>query len=618
MARRDHAIHKDGFKQMGLWGSDGAPSAAALEAPDLDLSPVQVPGGPRIEPRDYQLRQTGAVYRDWADYQSTLLVAATGTGKTVTAALTAREWPRRAVKWGLSERTLFLAHREELVWQTRRAMLEVNRGDIVEVEMGEERVSRTLGGLPGRARIVLGSVQTMQGGRLESFPRDWFGQIIVDEAHHCVRKNATYQGILAWFQRAKRLGLTATPDRHDERALGASFESVADVFDLHHAIGAGWLVPVVQQLVSVEGTYVDRLPDKPGDWTDAEVSEVMREETPLAGVAEAAVTYSNAQVAGCRGERPTLVFAASVQHAYDLTEILNRRHSREGTGKAACVYSQAKGLPPMERGLRRNIVERYLAGDIRYLVNYGVLTEGFDAAETRVVVIARLTKSRQLYAQMVGRGTRPWPACVPALNAAPDAAARKAVLRGSPKPSVLVVDIVGSPHKLNGPVTAVDILGGWYDDCVIQSAKDAIAKKGGRGDIDLELRKAKLAEEAARRERRAGLLVKAKIKGRLVDPFDVLDVTVEREPGWFKARRPTPKMVGFLEKAGVARGAIHKLSFFKAGKLIDEIRKRRADGKCTYAQARRLRSFGENPDVSFEEARRLLDEIAANGWRPLR
>ena len=194
----------------------------------------------------------------------------------------------------------------------------------------------------------------------------------------------------------------------------------------------------------------------------------------------------------------------------------------------------------------------------------------------------------------------------------------------SPKPAAIIVDLVGNcgKHKL---VTPLDILGGTFDPAVVKAAKAALAEPKANGEREeptdalKALLAAKAALDAAEAEQRKKVLMRAITSTRHVDAFDVYDIpTSGREPGWLKGRKPTAAQIGIMEDHGVPRKKIASMSMFQASAMIDNIMQRRASGKCTLKQASLLAKFGESTDATFEEARKLLDKIAANGWRPLR
>ena len=183
-----------------------------------------------MELRPYQKEAREAVFEQWETVKRTLLVLPTGCGKTVVFAKVAEECVRKG------QRVLILAHRGELLEQAADK-IEKSTGLKSAVEKAE---SSCLGSW---YRITVGSVQSLQREkRLSQFPRNYFGTIIIDEAHHCISDG--YQKVLGHFPEARVLGVTATPDRGDMRNLGEYFESLAYEYTLPKAIREGYLSPI--------------------------------------------------------------------------------------------------------------------------------------------------------------------------------------------------------------------------------------------------------------------------------------------------------------------------------------------------------------------------------------
>lgn len=534
--------------------------------------------------RPYQEDFLRSIHEQFASVNATLAVSPTGTGKTVLFAALARDWTQG--------RVLIMAHRDELIRQAADK-IEAICGETPAIEMGESRSDER--GFFSRPRVVVTSVQTMsRESRMQRFSPDDFGLLICDEAHHAVA--ATYQRVINYYRRnqfLKVLGVTATPDRTDEMALGQVFESVAKNYELHHAIDDGWLVPIDQQFVFCDGIDFSAVRTTAGDLNGADLDHVMSEERVLHQVVHPTLELA--------GDVPTLVFASSVSHADRMAEIFNR-HSQ---GSAVCLH----GNTPIED--RRRQLERYKRGEYQFLVNCGLFLEGFDETRIGVVAMARPTKSRALYCQCVGRGTRPLAGTVDGWETAEERKERIAI---SGKPSVLVLDFVGNSgrHKL---ISTADILDGEYPDDVVESARESAkekSKRGERSDMLAELAEARRrAEEEGRRKRRH-LVARAKYGREQVNPFDVFDIMPKREPGWFKGKPPTEKQLNILRNAGMPTKDI---SFSQASQLIGEVFKRREKGEATFKQAAILSRFGERTDVSFQEASAMIDEIKARGWR---
>ena len=534
--------------------------------------------------RDYQQRACDAVFEAWRTADSTLVVAPTGTGKTVLfCGVVQRLFPRR---------TMILAHREELIFQARDKIRRYT-GIPAEIEMADLRVQEAQRRLWGRTAVVVSSIQTQNAGgdglgRMGKFTPGDFAALIVDEAHHATA--GSYRRVLDYYRanpELKILGVTATPDRADEQALGQVFQSVAFDYEILDAIHDGWLVPIQQRMVEVQGLDYSAIRTTAGDLNGADLARVMEAEKNLHGIACPTVELA--------GTRRALVFATTVAHAERLAEIF-QRHGRSANW--IC------GKTPKDD--RRRILEEFARGQTQILVNVGCLTEGFDDPGVELVVIGRPTKSRCLYAQMVGRGTRPLPGVVDSL---PAAAERVAAIAGSAKPSIEVLDFAGNAgkHKL---CTTADILGGKVSD----EAAEAAAKKARETDgkpVDMEALlaeaereiRAKAEKEAARRAR---LLVQAKYNATTIDPFDVFAITPRKEKGWERGRQLSPKQADLLRRQGIEPDG---KPYHQMKQVLDELFHRWDQGLATFGQAKHLRALGLPTDLPKGLASKVLDGV---------
>ena len=544
-----------------------------------------------IRPRPYQRAAVAAVLEAWQENRSTLVVLPTGCGKTILVAdIVRRCFPARA---------LVLAHREELIFQARDKIKAVT-GLPVEIEMADYRVS-TDDGLFGMPQVIVSTVQTQTaggdgGGRMGKFDPNDFGLLIIDEAHRAVA--ATYKRVIQYYMQNPRLrvlGVTATPDRSDEEALGQVFESVAYDYEILDAIRDGWLVPIEQQMVHVEGLDFSAMRTTAGDLNGADLAAVMEAEKPLHGVAHASLELA--------GDRRTLVFAASVRQAEQLAEIFNRH--RHGCAAWVC------GKTPKEE--RRAILADFAAGRTQFVCNVGVLTEGFDDPGVELVVMGRPTKSRSLYAQMCGRALRPLPGVVDEADDSPEH--RCAAITASPKPSCLIVDFVGNAgrHKL---ITTADILGGNVSDEIVERAALKARESGQARRMDelLEEAEQERIEEMRRRElqeaaRRAKLVGRAQYRTQSVNPFDVFQMRPAAERGWDKGRRLSDKQRGLIEKHYPDINP-DDIPYAQAKQLIGELFRRWDGNLCTYKQARILAKHGyDTSNMTKAEASAALDVL---------
>jgi len=541
--------------------------------------------------RPYQSAASDAIFAEWQEHDSTLVVMPTGGGKTILFAdVIRRMFPRRA---------LVLAHREELIFQARDKIQRVT-GLSADVEMGEYRAE---GGLFEAARVVVSTIQTQcsggdGGGRMAKFDPQRFGVLIIDEAHHAT--SPSYRRVIDYYRTnpaLKVLGVTATPDRADEEALGQVFQSVAFDYEVLDAIHDGWLVPIEQQMVHVEGLDYSSIRTTAGDLNGGDLAAVLEAEKNLQQMTSASLAII--------GQRRALVFTASVKAAEMTAEIFNRHRA----DMASWVCGKT------DREERRRVLADFATGKLQVVCNCGVLTEGFDDPGVEVVIMGRPTKSRSLYSQMVGRSTRPLPGVVDGPETADE---RRAAIAASTKPSCLVVDFVGNAgkHKL---VTTADILGGKVSEAALELAAKRTLKAGGpvnmtealdKAEEDLkQQREERRLAEAARRSR---LVATARFTTQSVDPFDVLHLDPVKERGWDTSRQLTEKQRSLLAKQGINPDNV---SFTQAKQLISEIF-RRWDGKlCSFKQAKVLRKYGYGTDVTFAEASATIDALAKNGWR---
>lgn len=532
--------------------------------------------------RPYQQQAFDNTIAALSEHRSTLIVLPTGTGKTVV-------FSHLVEHYAAGGRVLVLAHREELINQASSKIQAVS-GIEPAIEMADQWAPED--SVFGRSQVIVSSIQTQATGRMNRFRPDDFSLIIVDEAHHAAAKS--YKKVIGHYMAdagCKLVGVTATPDRSDEVALGEVFDSVAMDYEISDAVRDGWLVPIKQRSIIVDGLDFSKVRTVGGDLNGRDLAALMEAEGPLHEVTTPAYELTIG--------RKVLVFSASVAHAELMCEIFNRHES--GSARWVC------GTTPKDE--RRQMLQDYAAGSFRILVNVGVLTEGFDDPSIEVVVMARPTKSRSLYAQMVGRGTRPLPTAGIDLLDGEDADGRRSAIAASTKPAVEIMDFVGNAgrHKL---ITAVDILAGRSSDAVAQRAK-AKAKSGQAGDVQEAIDEAEreIHEERKHRdaERKKQLVAKARYTVEDVNPFDALDIEAPRVKGWDRVKRASNRQVAYLKGEGIDAS---KMKLTEASTLINEINDRRKRGECGLRQARILAKHGAtNTRVTSAEANILIQRI---------
>jgi len=534
--------------------------------------------------RPYQNAAVEAVFKSWEECNSALIVLPTGLGKTVVFSEIVRRMQ--------PVRSMVIAHREELIFQAAEKIAKVT-GLQGGIEMGENHVDGWFGTPPP---YVVSTVQTQcsggdGGGRMTKFLPGDFGLVVIDEAHHATGK--TYRRVIDYYRKnpqCKVLGVTATPDRADEEALGQVFEDVAYEYQILDAIHQGWLVPVKQQMVTVGTLDFSQIKTTAGDLNQGELAEVMEAEKNLQAVAEPTVQIC--------GERRAIVFATTVAQAERLAEIINRYRP----DRAAWLCGKT------DKDTRRRMLADFKEGRLQYVVNVGVLTEGFDDSGVEVIVMARPTKSRALYAQMAGRGTRPHDSVAGMLGGCASDAERRSLIAGSVKPSCLIVDFAGNAgrHKL---VCSADILGGKVSEDVIAAATERAKNSGEPVDMtELIQQELKLKEERRKAEamRRAQLKVRAKFMVSDIDPFNEWDLTPVQERGWDRARHFTEKQRAVLLQR--IKVDPDKIPYGQGKQLLDEYFRRMNRGYASMPQARLVRRLGVHAPMRFNEASRYIEE----------
>ena len=514
-----------------------------------------------MELRPYQQEAKEAVFEQWGNgIRKTLLVLPTGCGKTIVFAKVTEDCVRKG------DRVLILAHRGELLDQAADK-LKKTTGLNSAVEKAE---SSCLGSW---FRVVVGSVQTlMREKRLGQFPEDYFNTIIIDEAHHCI--SDSYQKVLEHFPEAHVLGVTATPDRGDMRNLGQYFESLAYEYTLPKAIKEGYLTPIkaltIPLKIDMSGVAVQA-----GDFKASDIGTAL--DPYLEGIAQEMQKYC--------ADKKTVVFLPLVKTSQKFRDVLNTYGFR-----AAEVNGDSQD--------RAEILADFESGKYNVLCNSMLLTEGWDCPSVDCVVVLRPTKVRSLYCQMVGRGTRLSPG----------------------KEHLLLLDFLWHTerHELCHPASLI-----CDNEEVAQKMTENLEEAAGC-PVDIEEAEKTASEDvvAQREEALAKQLAEMKRrKKKLVDPLQ-FEMSIQAEDlsgyvpafGW-EMGPPSDKQKATLEKLGILPDQIENAG--KAAKLLDRLDKRRNEGLTTLKQIRFLegRGFQHVGTWQFDTAKKLIDRIAANGWR---
>lgn len=513
-----------------------------------------------FELRPYQAEAKQAILAAWDEgYRKTLLVLPTGCGKTVVFSSVTENQVNKG------HRVLIMAHRGELLDQAADKLKEASGLDSV-LEKAE---STSLGSfLP----VTVGSVQSLaQEKRLARFPNNYFQDIIVDEAHHCL--SDSYKRVLDHFPNANILGVTATPDRGDMKNLGEFFDSKAYEYSMTEAIREGYLCPIKAQMIPLELDIAD-VGISSGDFSAGEIGHAL--EPYLHQIASEMANY-------CRG-RKTVVFLPLIATSQKFCAMLNDAGLR-----AAEVNGNSDD--------RSEVLADFEAGKYDVLCNSMLLTEGWDCPSVNYIVVLRPTKIRSLYQQMVGRGMRLSPG----------------------KTELLLLDFLWMTerHDLCRPSALIS-----KDEAIAKKIDERMVEDADGFDL-IE------AEEQAERDilaERESALAKqlAEMRGKkrkLVDPLQyALSIAAEDLTNYvptfaWEMAPPSEKQIAFLERRGIFADSVRNAGL--ASLLIDRLQRRQQMGLATPKQIRCLERYGfrQVGTWAFEDASSLISRLADNSWR---
>ncbi len=338
------------------------------------LALAQSDAAPLITLRPYQ---TTCVERVLDAYQHkpkggrALITLPTGCGKTLVFTEIAR-------RLGLN--TLIIAHRDELLEQAAESFRFFDPLAVI----GQVGAGKHEWGAP----ITIASVLTIsRPNHLQALKRFGYGMVIVDECHHAAASG--YRTVLNALPDAFVVGVTATPDRHDNQDIREIFGEPVFSASIIEMVEKGHLSNLraiaIPTTTSLEGLHIQA-----GDFNLEELEVAV--DTP-----ERNERIATGYLTHCNG-RQGLCFAVTVAHAEHLAATFTR------LGVHAATVS---GATPKEE--RKQILRDFERGIVQVVCNCGVLTEGYNCPQTSCILMARPTRSRALYAQCIGRGTRKAP-----------------------------------------------------------------------------------------------------------------------------------------------------------------------------------------------------------------
>jgi superfamily II DNA or RNA helicase len=386
--------------------------------------------------------------------------------------------------------------------------------------------------------------------RYQRFLDEGIDLVIVDESHLNYSRRALE--ILTAFRNggARIVGMTASPDRTSGDPLTAFYGGIAFNYTLQQAIADGWLVPPKIWIVVAGDLDLSKFDSGFGDFDAARVAEVMAQEGNVQ-------TVTNLVLQHHEGE-PSVVFCQGIMQAEKVRECLWR------AGVLASIVHSG-----MDEDERRMNLHEFESGKTNIVINVGCLTTGWDCCNVRKLFMCRPTRSRMLYQQMVGRGTRPLTNVVDGYSTA---ALRRRAIASSAKPDFEVFDLVDCSRH-NDLMTCVEALN---DDLPADVAKRVRQKREGESGLPLtelggiieaaqeDLRR-EAAEEAQRRaaldyltaDQRAGLNAEQSFGNFGREAFASAEGVAKPKPyrGWRwlwgqHKGKPLPEMdVGYMQWA---------------------------------------------------------------------
>ena len=332
----------------------------------------------RPEPFQERLLELIALARQQGHHRN-LLVAATGTGKTVMAAVDYARL-RDAIP---RARLLFVAHREEILDQS----IATFRYALRDTSFGEKWVGKFH---PSEFQHVFASIQMLNAIDISLLPADHFDVVVVDEFHHAAA--ASYVRLLNHVKPRELLGLTATPERNDGLSVFSWFDNrIAAELRLWDAIDQGRLSPFIYYGVH-DGLDLSKIPWRRGHGYDADaLSKLYTSSDAWARLVIYQLKEHAENIATMRG----LGFCVSVEHARFMAH-----HFNENGIPAITVWGESSDSD------RRAALHQLSNGDVKIIFSVDLFNEGVDLPKVDTILMLRPTESATLFMQQLGRGLR--------------------------------------------------------------------------------------------------------------------------------------------------------------------------------------------------------------------
>jgi len=322
----------------------------------------------KLQPRDAQtlaLKELNSTINE--GYNRALVIMATGLGKTYLAAFFAERF----------KRVLFIAHREEILFQAKKTFKHVHPNKTSGIYNGKIKDEQT--------DFVFASIFTLSMKQhLQRFQREDFDLIVVDEFHHAAAKS--YQNVLEYFRPTFLLGLTATPDRNDNKDVYAICKgNVAYRIDFIEAIQKQWLSPFQYYGVYDETDY-SQIKWLGNRYDEIELLQTQLREEQAEKIYHAWLKHKQTR---------TLVFCSSIKQANFLCDYFKKQGER-----SISLHSQQTEV---KRDEAINLLE---SREIDVIFTVDLFNEGVDIPSVDTLLFVRPTESLTVFIQQIGRGLR--------------------------------------------------------------------------------------------------------------------------------------------------------------------------------------------------------------------
>ena len=379
--------NSDEFEEYHADDYDKLAGAIALERGSVVKNPL-IAYSFDIRPYPFQeaiLDKLEAERKIYGNYKN-LLVAATGTGKTVISAF---DYKRFVAENRDHHRLLFVAHREEILKQS----LACFRGVLKDPEFGALYTGNNSEIKEGQS--LFATIQKLDSkDNISRFSPDYFDFIIVDEFHHAAADS--YQELLSYFKPQILLGLTATPERMDNKPILDYFDGqhIAVEIRLPEAIERQLLVPFHYFGVA-DGTDLRGLTWSVGGYEKKELENIYVFQTGVARKRAGLIVNSIKRYVGDPNEIKCLGFCVSIRHAEFMAECF-----KEAGLKAVALSSKSVDEE------RNSAKDKIKSGEINFIFTVDLYNEGVDIPEIDTVMFLRPTESLTVFLQQLGRGLR--------------------------------------------------------------------------------------------------------------------------------------------------------------------------------------------------------------------